>query len=263
MTDRVFIKGFDKNLQCRGYQFEVGKEYRIDLPEGYVLTADDLCTNKVFHFCDSLQKVHTYYSCDDKYNNRYCIIEVLGQFVENNDKCGSDHIKVIKEIKGEELNIAKGLTSGNTGWFNIGTHNSGSGNSGNYNSGYYNSGNYNSGNYNSGGLNSGNGNSGLFNSCNNSNGVFCSVEPKISIFNNPSEMTLTEFYNSKYYYAICSVPLNLTEWVNDKLITRTHKDACQIWWDSMSDENKKIIKSMPNFDVDVFCEITGIDKDEV
>jgi hypothetical protein len=27
-------KGFDKNLQCRGFQYEIGKEYKIELPDG-------------------------------------------------------------------------------------------------------------------------------------------------------------------------------------------------------------------------------------
>ena len=38
------IKGFDKNLCCRGMQYEVGKEYTTDAKG---LTRDDLCTNEV------------------------------------------------------------------------------------------------------------------------------------------------------------------------------------------------------------------------
>ena len=240
---KVFIKGFDKDLRCRNYQFEIGKEYKIDSPDGYELTTDDLCSNKVFHFCDSLSKVHGYYSCHEKENNRFCIIEVLGQLVESDDKCGSNHIRVVREITGEELQIAKGLTGGNTGLFN---------------SGY---------------LNSGDRNSGVFNKTNGSNGVFCNQEPKICIFNIQTDWTLNEFYNSKYYFAICSSDFPLTEWkakdeytengVDGELVVNSYETACQRWWQGMSESNKEIIKSIPNFDIDVFCDITGIDKKDV
>ena len=241
MLDRVFIKGFDSDLKCRGFQFEIGKEFKIDLPEGYKLTKSDLCSDKVFHFCDGLSKVHQYYSCNK--NNRFCIIEVLGQFCEEEDKCGSNHIRIVRELTGDELAIAKGLTNGNTGLFN---------------SGYRNSGDLNSG---------------IFNKTNGSNGVFCNVEPKICIFNIQTDWTLKEFYNSKYYDAILSSDFPLTEWKFDdnpaengvygKLVVNTYEDACRRCWDGMAKENKEIIKSIPNFNIDVFCDITGIDKSEV
>ena len=241
--ERVFIKGFDKNLMCRGYQFEIGKEYKIDLPDGYELTENDLCSNKVFHFCDSLSKVHGHYNCHEFHENRYCIIEVLGQFCEKDDKCGSNHIKIVREITGEELKIAKGLTGGNSGLFN----------SGDRNSGYR--------------------NSGVFNKTNGSNGVFCNQEAKICIFNIQTDWTLSEFRNSRYFDAILSSDFPLTEWKHDpeanengvdgKLIVNTFEEACRRWWNGMSAENKAIIKEIPNFNVDVFCDITGLKKEEV
>ena len=247
MENRVFIKGFDKDLKCRGYQFEIGKDYKIDLPVGYELTKDDLCSDKVFHFCDSLNKVHEYYNCHVE-ENRYCIIEVLGQFCESDDKCGSNHIKVVREITGEELKIAKGLTSGNSGLFNSGYRNSGY-------------------------RNSGDRNSGVFNKTNGSSGVFCNKEPKICIFNIQTDWTLKEFYQSKYWNAICSSDFPLTEWkqkdnvpdngVDGELVVNTYEEACRRWWEGMTDQNKKIIKQIPNFDIDVFCDITGIDKKDV
>ena len=257
LKKRVFIKGFDKDLQCRGVQFEVGKDYKIENPKGKRL---ELCSNTVYHFCDSLQKVHSYYSCADE-NNRFCIIEVLGRFVEDDNKCGSDHIRVVREITGDELKIAKGLTGGNAGLFNSGNLNSGnlnsgyrnSGdlNSGNLNSGYRNSGDQNSGNLNSGYRNSGDQNSGVFNKTNGSNGVFCNIEPKICIFNIQTDWTLKEFYQSKYWEAICSSSFDLTEWVQDKkpsengvdgkLVVHTYEEACQKWWKNMTVRNKNII----------------------
>jgi hypothetical protein len=165
------IKGFDKDLKCRGMQFEVGKEYKIETDK-----EPELCTDTVFHYCDSLQKLHRYYSAEPKQNNRFCEIETFGREVSYDEKCGCSHIKIIREITGEELNNLRMLINGNSGLFNSGDCNSGDCNSGNRNSGNWNSGNRNScdcnsGNSNSGDCNSGNRNSGDCNSgdCNSGN----------------------------------------------------------------------------------------------
>jgi hypothetical protein len=288
------IKGFDKDLKCRGMQFEIGKEYKIEL-NGREL---ELCTDTCFHYCNSLQQVHQYYPVNE--NNRFCEIEVLGEEISDGEKCGSNHIRVAREIIGEELNQLKGLINKNTGLFNSGYSNSGDFNTGDRNSGYRNSGYRNSGHFNSGDFNSGYSNSGdrntgdrnsgyrnsgnynsgdfnsgLFNSCDYSNGVFCSKSPKINIFNMPTNMTMREFVNSKYYDAIISSDFILTEWVEysaeekaqdetKRLIggylkSYTYKEACKNWWNGMSSKNKAIICSMPNFDANVFKEITGIE----
>lgn len=179
---------------------------------------------------------------------------------------------------------------GNSGSENIGRRNSGGRNNGDWNSGYGNIGSFNSGNWNNGSLNSGdvnygscnsgcknNGdyNSGMFNSCNYSSGVFCNKEPKIKIFNIESNMTMREFKDSIYYKAIYSSNFCLIKWVqyteeekekdpNKKLLgghlkKYSYKEACANWWAEMSEENKEIIKSMPNFDKEIFEDITGIE----
>jgi len=88
-------------------------------------------------------------------------------------------------------------------------------------------------------------------------------------------MTMSEFLDSRYYRAITSSDFKLTEWIpyteeemekdeSKKLIggylkTYTYKEACRNWWNGMSRKNKAIICSMPNFDANVFKEITGIE----
>ena len=292
----MYIKGFDKDLRCRGMQFEVGKEYSTGVADADI----SLCTNTVFHFCDSLRKVHTHYSAIPEEDNRFCEIEVLGALISDDTKCGSNRIRIVREILGDELNIMRGLTNGNAGIFNSGDWNSGNFNSGDCNSGYINSGNRNSGNfnsgsrnsgdwnsgsrnsgdwnsgrYNSGSHNSGNWNSGDWNSGNYNSGFFCTNSPKLRLFNKETDFTMEEFMKTEWYAVLTSGKFNLTKWraytdeekaqderkrfIDGELITIPYKEACANWWASLSEKDKAIIKTIPNFDANIFAEITGID----
>lgn len=186
----------------------------------------------------------------------------------------------------------------NSGHWNNGNHNSGNCNSGHYNSGHYNSGNRNSGNRNSGNWNSGNrnngdcnsgdGNSGDFNSGNRnsgdwnkthfSNGCFNAELPKIFLFNKPSDWTYQDWLDSDARYILMNCPTDINEWVRDDDMTDEEKEqhpeysvtggflkyieketGRQMWWDGLSDRQKDSVMSLPNFDKDIFKEITGID----
>jgi hypothetical protein len=43
------------------------------------------------------------------------------------------------------------------------------------------------------------------------------------------------------------------------LITRTYKEAWALYWTEISQEDKQMFLDLPNFDADIFLEITGID----
>ena len=171
----------------------------------------------------------------------------------------------------------------NSGDYNSGYYNSGKNNIGNHNSGYYNSGIWNSGNWNSGDRNSGNHNSGKDNSgdwnkCNFSNGCFNTIEPKIYLFNKPSEWTYRDWLNSTARGILNHIPKNVLEHIPREDMSDKEKKAhpeaevtggylkeldtseCAItWWCSLSENEKKTIMSIPNFDKAIFKEITGID----
>ena len=88
MTKVKAYKGFDKNLQCRGYQYEIGKEYETDKAEACECG---------FHACEYPLDVFNYYL---PANNRFCEVEQSGEIHKKEDKQSSTKIKI-----GAELNL--------------------------------------------------------------------------------------------------------------------------------------------------------------
>ena len=75
-------KGFDKDLKCRGFQYEIGKEYEEN--------AADIC-RKGFHACENPMDVFGYYNPAD---SRYCEVDL-----DTNEQTEKDSKRVGKKIK--------------------------------------------------------------------------------------------------------------------------------------------------------------------
>ena len=92
MSEKVITsyKAFNKNMQCRNFQYEVGKEYEMD--------GEINCCNRGFHACKSPMEVWDYY---DILNSRYAEVEQSGKIdeEENSTKVCSSHIKIKAELK--------------------------------------------------------------------------------------------------------------------------------------------------------------------
>ena len=160
------FKGFNEDLTCRGFQYEIGKTYKHN---GEV----ELCSSG-FHFCRKLKDVHNFYNLK---TSRICEIVADGKIIDDDKKSVCSRMRIVREVSREEIWSIINIGEKNTGLFNSGDLNSGSlnsgdRNSGNRNSGDRNSGSLNSGNYNSGDLNSGSLNSGDFNSGNLNSGDY-------------------------------------------------------------------------------------------
>ena len=81
-------KGFDKDLKCRGFQYEVGESY--EEPKA-------VACQEGFHACERPLDVFGYYP---PANSRYCVVEQDGQLSrdDNDSKVASTKIKIGAEI---------------------------------------------------------------------------------------------------------------------------------------------------------------------
>ena len=123
--------------------------------------------------------------------------------------------------------------------------------------------------------NTGMDNSGYGNSGNRESGIFCSTEGKVRMFNKPTNLTWDEIDHPHFdeFY--------LNKWIPEDEMTEEEKKAdlefyvrkgflktftwVEAWsnfWRDTDEENRQKILNLPNFDADVFKEITGIDVDQ-
>lgn len=91
------FKGFDKDLKCRDFQYEIGKEYTEEKA--------DIC-NCGFHACEFPMDVFGYYPPSD---SRYCEVDLE----ENGQKSSDDSKRVGKKISVKaEIGIAGIIKAG-------------------------------------------------------------------------------------------------------------------------------------------------------
>ena len=220
------FKVFNPDWTCRGFQYKVGETF---VHNGNI----EMC-GAGFHFCQKASDCFNYYNFNSQ--NKVAEVEALGLVETQEDKSVTDKIKIIREIEWSEL-----LTIVNDGKNCTGLGNTGDWNSTNYSTGFFNS-----------------------------------VEQNIFLFNKPTSMSRDEihslkgiqilnwnFENSWWIYSV-----NMSddekksnpkyETTGGYLKTVDFKTACKMMWENLSENERQEVMKLPNFDSNIFYEITGI-----
>ena len=248
---KVFNPDWTCNPNGKPFQYEVGGIYEEDVKP--------MVCDRGFHFCEKAADCFNYYQFNPE--NKVAEVIALGEVDSDGTKSCTNKIQIVREIPWQELLEIVNTGKGCTGLCNSGDWNSGDCNSGDWNSGDWNSGDWNKTNF--------------------SNGCFNTVEPKIYLFNKPSEWTYRDWLNSEARYLLNQIPGDVLEYIWLDNMTDEEKAAhpeaettggylkvldnsecAVIWWRGLSDRQKNIIAAIPNFDKAIFKEITGIDVDE-
>ena len=229
MNEIKGFKVFNPDWTCRSKLYTCPGTFEEDV-------TPDVC-HKGMHFCERLADCFNYYGSADE---NYHVAEVIahGEVSRGDDKCCTNKLEIVREIPWSEV-----LQIVNTGKSCTGICNTGD-----------------------------------WNTSFGSAGCFNTEEQTITMFNKPSNWTLKDWLSSDARYYLNQIPKNVVEWVYSSDMTDEEKTAhpehettggylkvlnetecAQVWWDGVSENVKNTIKSLPNFDAEVFKRCTGID----
>lgn len=240
---KTMVKGykvFNPDWTCKDKQYTCPGTFEEDVNPS-------VC-NVGMHFCKNAADCFRYYNFDP--NNHVAEVIAHGTVAEGEDKCATNKLEIVREIPWAEVLEIVNTGKACTGRCNSGTHNSGNRNSGDWNKTSF------------------------------SNGCFNTVSPKIYMFNKPTDWTLEHWLNCRARYLLnqiddCPLEYVWFDSMTDEekaahpeakttggyLKERTTADNARKWWAGFSADDRNIIFSLPNFDVAIFKEITGIDVD--
>ena len=208
----------------------------------------DVCGHGM-HFCQTAADCFNYYSFNSE--NKVAEVIAYGEVRTEGDKSCTDKLEIVREIPWDEVLRIVNLGKNCTGRCNTGDCNTGNRNTGDWNKSSFNT------------------------------GCFNTVEQKIMLFNKPSDMTYRDWYESDARWLLNQIPKDVVEWIYSEDMTDEEKaehlthettggylkvldesECGQLWWGSLSDRQKNIIKAIPNFDAEIFFQCTGIRVDE-
>ena len=203
----------------------------------------DVCGHGM-HFCQTAADCFNYYSFNSE--NKVAEVIAYGEVRTEGDKSCTDKLEIVREIPWDEVLRIVNLGKNCTGCCNTGDCNTGDCNKSSFNTGCFNT-----------------------------------VEQKIMLFNKPSDMTYRDWYESDARWLLNQIPKDVVEWIYSEDMTDEEKaehlthettggylkvldesECGQLWWGSLSDRQKNIIKAIPNFDAEIFFQCTGIRVDE-
>lgn len=202
----------------------------------------DVCGHGI-HFCQTAADCFNYYSFNSE--NKVAEVIAYGEVRTDGDKSCTDKLEIVREIPWDEVLRIVNIGKNCTGRCNTGNKNTGDCNKSSFNTGCFNT-----------------------------------EEQKIMLFNKPSDMTYREWLDSNARYLLNQIPKDV-EWIYSEDMTDEEKaehlthettggylkvldesECGQLWWGSLSDRQKNIIKAIPNFDAEIFFQCTGIRVDE-
>ena len=241
------FKVFKSDWTCRNKQYTCPGKFE---EEGEI----EVCGHGM-HFCENAVDCFNYY--DFNSNNKVAEVIAYGTVLKDGDKSCTNKLEIVREIPWDEV-----LRIINTGKNCTGRCNTGDWNTGNRNTGDWNTGNRNTGDWNKSSFNT---------------GCFMTEEPKIMMFNNQSDMTYYDWMRSDARYLLNQIPKKVVEWICSEDMTDAEKaehpthettggylkvldeaECGQLWWDGLADYKKDIIRSIPNFNPEIFEQCTGI-----
>ena len=219
-------KVFEPDWICRDYDY---KRNGNVIGEIYEMGGEIEICERGFHYCPKLVNCFNYYGFNS--NNKVAEIEILGAIKNDGvDKEVTNKFKIIRELSWHEV---------------LELVNTGSGNTGNWNSG--------------------DGNSGYLNTITPDTILVFNKECSRETWNKAIKPDFMYFNVLNKFIYTCDMTDEEKENNPDYETTggylrkMTYKEAWKYSWNNANKENRKLILKLPNFDNEIFKEITGID----